>query len=48
MLETVFARADGQNSVLISPAMRWAYNFPSGVGPSAGERAVILYLSFEK
>ncbi|HYS55581.1 MAG TPA: transporter [Thermoanaerobaculia bacterium] len=59
MVETVFNREDGQNSLLISPAVRWAYNyanglqivpavgFPIGIGPSAGERAVILYLSFE-
>jgi hypothetical protein len=63
MLETVFTRAqsfDGwSNSAIVSPAIRWAYNFPSGlqvvpavgfpigVGPSAGERSVILYLSFE-
>ena len=59
MLETFFQRADGTNSLLFDPAIRWAYNFsnglqivpavgfPIGVGPSAGERAVLLYLSFE-
>jgi len=59
MVETVFNREDGENSLLVSPAVRWAYNFanglqivpaigfPIGVGPSAGERAAILYLSFE-
>jgi hypothetical protein len=59
MVETLYQRDDGQRSLLISPAVRWAYNrpgglqivpaigFPIGVGPSAGERSVILYLSFE-
>jgi hypothetical protein len=59
MVETLFERADGENSLTISPAVRWAYNlssglqivpavgFPIGVRPSAGEHAVILYLSFE-
>jgi len=44
---------------LLSPGIRWAHNFknglqivpgigvPLGVGPSAGEKAVFLYLSFE-
>lgn len=44
---------------LLSPGARWAYNFsnglqivpgiavPVGVGPSAGEKGLILYLSFE-
>jgi hypothetical protein len=43
----------------MSPGVRWAFNFPSGlqivpgmavpigIGPSAGERGVFLYLSFE-
>jgi len=47
------------NSLLHSPGIRWSYNFmnglqivpgvgvPLGVGPSAGERAILLYLSFE-
>lgn len=59
MLETLFQRSDGESSLLLNPAIRWAYNypkglqivpaigFPIGVGPSAGERAMILYLSFE-
>ena len=46
-------------SFYISPGIRWAYNFssglqivpgiavPIGTGPSKGERAVFLYLSFE-
>ena len=46
-------------SLFISPGIRWAYNFknglqivpgigaPIGVGPSGGERALLLYLSFE-
>jgi hypothetical protein len=45
---------------LVSPGVRWAYNLksgmqivpgvamPLGVGPSHGERGVLLYLSFEK
>jgi hypothetical protein len=44
---------------LLSPGIRWAYNFknglqivpgvavPFGVGPSSGEKGVFLYLSFE-
>jgi hypothetical protein len=52
-------RTQWTNSVFLSPGLRWAYNFrnglqivpgvgvPIGVGPSAGERAVFLYLSFE-
>lgn len=47
-------------SLLVSPGIRWAYNFknglqivpgiaaPIGVGPSRGEHGVFLYLSFEK
>lgn len=47
------------HTLLISPGVRWAYNLahglqivpgigvPLGVGPSAGERGVFLYLSFE-
>jgi hypothetical protein len=46
-------------SLFLSPGIRWSYNFknglqivpgigvPIGVGPSSGERAVFLYLSFE-
>ena len=45
---------------LVSPGVRWAYNLksgmqivpgvavPLGVGPSHGERGILLYLSFEK
>ncbi len=68
MLETVFASSQTvvasnhtqwENSLLLSPGVRWSYNFrnglqivpgigvPIGVGPSAGEKAVLLYLSFE-
>jgi hypothetical protein len=48
-----------EHHLLVSPGIRWAYNFrnglqivpgiaaPIGVGPSAGEKGVILYLSFE-
>lgn len=47
------------NEVTISPGVRWAYNVssglqivpgiavPLGIGPSAGERSVLFYLSFE-
>jgi hypothetical protein len=47
------------DSIVVSPGIRWSYDFPSGlqivpgiavpigVGPSAGDRAVFLYLSFE-
>ena len=68
MLETVFARSQmvvasdrtqWTSSLLLSPGIRWSYNFenglqvvpgvgiPLGVGPSVGERGVLLYLSFE-
>lgn len=47
------------HSLLLSPGIRWAYNLnhqlqivpgiavPLGVGPSAGEKGILLYLSFE-
>jgi hypothetical protein len=47
------------NSFLVSPGLRWAYNFvsglqivpglafPIGVGPSRGQTALFAYLSFE-
>ena len=50
---------EGNHALLLSPGMRWAYNFknglqivpglsaPIGVGPSAGQRGVTFYLSFE-
>jgi hypothetical protein len=69
MLETVWTGTEAvtgpgatqrQHSLLLSPGVRWAYNFsarglqivpgigvPLGVGPSAGERGIVLYLSFE-
>jgi hypothetical protein len=68
LLETVFNRSqqvtgpkttEWTSSLLLSPGIRWAYNFnnglqivpgvgvPLGVGPSAGEKGVFLYLSFE-
>jgi hypothetical protein len=52
-------RTQWSNSLFVSPGLRWSYNLknglqivpgigaPLGVGPSAGERAVFLYLSFE-
>lgn len=68
MLEYVHTRSQGvagpdrtqlQTATYLSPGIRWAYNFPSGlqvvpgiavpigVGASRGEKAVFLYLSFE-
>lgn len=52
-------RTQRSHGLLISPGVRWAYNFrsglqivpgvavPLGVGPSAGEKGLFLYLSFE-
>jgi len=52
-------RTEWTSSLFLNPGIRWAYNFrnglqivpgigvPLGVGPSAGERAILLYLSFE-
>ena len=52
-------RTGWTSSLFLSPGVRWAYNFknglqivpgigvPIGLGPSAGERAILLYLSFE-
>jgi len=52
-------RTQRSHDLLLSPGIRWAHNFPSGlqivpgigvpigVGPSAGEKGVFLYLSFE-
>ena len=68
MLEYVYTNGEAvtgsgqtqrQSSSFISPGIRWAYNFPSGlqivpglampigVGASRGEKAIFLYLSFE-
>ena len=68
MLETVWNRfesvagrslRDHENSWLVSPGVRWAYNFesglqivpgiavPIGVGPSRGDVSLFVYLSFE-
>ena len=68
LLETVFNRSqqvtgpkttEWTSDLLLSPGIRWAYNFesglqivpgiavPVGVGPSSGEKGVFLYLSFE-
>ena len=52
-------RTDRRQDLLINPGLRWSYNFasglqivpgvgvPLGVGPSAGDKGVIVYLSFE-
>jgi hypothetical protein len=49
----------GERSVILNPGVRWAHNFASGlqivpgvaygigIGPSRGEEAAFLYLSFE-
>lgn len=68
MLESVWARAEEvrgpgtaarSESLFVSPGVRWAYNFksglqivpglacPLGLGPSRHERLLLLYLSFE-
>ena len=68
MLETVWSgnesvasqgKTQRNHDLLVSPGVRWAYNFknglqivpgvavPIGAGPSAGDNGVILYLSFE-
>lgn len=68
LLETLWTRTENvagpgktqhQNDLFLSPGVRWAYNFesglqivpgiavPIGAGPSAGEKGVLLYLSFE-
>jgi len=60
MLEATWTRPDeGDATVLVSPGIRWAYNFanglqivpgialPLGVGPSSGSNSLLLYLSFE-
>jgi len=68
MLEYVHTRSQAvvgpsqtqvQTATYLSPGIRWAYNFPSGlqivpgiavpigVGASHGEKAIFLYLSFE-
>jgi len=69
MLETVYTDMESvaatgktirQKSLFMSPGIRWAYNFksglqivpgiaaPLGIGPSSGDKGVILYLSFEQ
>ena len=52
-------RTQWTNTLFLSPGIRWSYNFknglqivpgigvPLGVGPSADERAILLYVSFE-
>lgn len=68
MLETVWngnesvvspGKTQRANDLLISPGVRWSYNFksglqivpgvavPLGAGPSSGSKGLILYLSFE-
>jgi len=52
-------KTEWSNAMYLNPGIRWAYNFknglqivpgiavPLGVGPSAGEKGILLYLSFE-
>ena len=52
-------KTESSDALFVSPGVRWAYNFknglqivpgvafPIGVGPSAGDHGVFLYLSFE-
>jgi hypothetical protein len=68
LLEAIYQRAEEtvgpnqtarRNSVTLSPGLRWAHNFPSGLqivpgiaiplgaGPTRGERSILAYLSFE-
>jgi hypothetical protein len=68
LVEVVLTRAESvtgtdrtraARSLFVSPGLRWAWNFPTGlqivpgiavpigVGPSRGDRALFLYLSFE-
>lgn len=68
MLEAVYLRGQSvagrdrtewADELFVSPGVRWAYNFasglqivpglavPIGVGPSSGEKALLVYLSFE-
>ncbi len=56
MLESLWTRPnEGDRSLIFSPGVRWAYNFPSGlqIVPGVavpfgdGSKAVLLYLSFE-
>jgi outer membrane putative beta-barrel porin/alpha-amylase len=59
MTEATWTRSHHETVVVVSPGVRWAYNFssglqivpglalPIGVGPSAGDRSVVVYLSFE-
>ena len=68
LTETVWTRAQSVTGPeertstdfwLVSPGIRWAYNFksglqivpglafPLGVGPTHGEKSILLYLSFE-
>jgi hypothetical protein len=52
-------KTEWNRSLFLSPGIRWAYNFenglqivpgigvPIGIGPSWGEKGILLYLSFE-
>jgi hypothetical protein len=47
MAEATWSRAEHETEVLISPGVRWAYNFRSGLQIVPGGRSIIMYLSFE-
>lgn len=60
MAEAAWARSDEESELFLNPGVRFAINrpgglqivpgiaFPIGAGPSAGERQVLLYVSFER
>ncbi len=59
MTEAFWTRSQHETQVVVSQGVRWAYNaggglqivpglaVPIGIGPSAGTRSVVMYLSFE-
>jgi len=52
MVEVAWTETDGAHSFVVSPGVRWAYNFASGlqIVPGVGfpdGKSVFLYLSFE-
>lgn len=59
LVESAYSWTSDESELLVSPGVRWAYDFrnglqivpgvalPFGAGPSHGTRALLLYLSFE-